>query len=97
MIRIDSTAATAAAAVPDRLARLKDSTAKLEGLFVEQMFKAMRETVPQDGIAGGGQGEEIFNSLLDQKLADDVPGQWHRGIADALFKELQGRVQSEPK
>lgn len=82
---------------PDRLAKLKDSTGKLEGLFVEQMFKAMRDTVPQDGLTNGGQGEDIFNSLLDQKMADEVPKQWHRGIADALFRELRDRVQPETK
>ena len=98
MTRIDAPSAAAAVnAVPDRLARLKDTSGKLEGVFVEQLFKAMRETVPQDGIADGGQGEEIFNGLLDQKLADEVPAQWHRGIASALVKELQSHVKPEAK
>ena len=97
MIRVDASSSIAPPTVPDKLARLKDTAGKLEGVFVEQMFKAMRETVPADGIASGGQGEDIFNSLLDQKLADDVPKQWHRGIADALFRELRGRVAPETK
>lgn len=97
MMRIDAPTAAGLPqpVAPDRLARLKDTSAKLEGVFVEQLFKAMRETVPQDGVADGGQGEEIFTSLLDQKLADEVPAQWKRGITDALVKELRPRVRPE--
>jgi flagellar protein FlgJ len=97
MTRVDAPSGAGLPAVPDRLARLKDASGKLEGLFVEQLFKAMRETVPHDGLTDGGQGEEIFNGLLDQKLADEVPSQWHRGIASALVKELRGHVQPEAK
>ncbi len=98
MTRIDAAAPAAAPSqVPDRLARLKDSAGKLEGVFVEQLFKAMRDTVPKDGLTDGGQGEEIFNGMLDQKFADEVPTQWHRGIASALVRELQDHVRPEPK
>lgn len=97
MTRIDAPTAAGLPQVPDRLARLKDSAGKLEGLFVEQLFKAMRETVPQDGLTDGGQGEEIFSGLFDQQLADQVPSQWHRGIASALVRELGDHVPSEAK
>jgi flagellar protein FlgJ len=79
------------------MTRMKQTTQKLEGVFVEQLFKSMRDTVPHDGVADGGQGEEIFSGMMDQKLADEVPQQWHRGIADALFRELRGHVQPETK
>lgn len=98
MTRIDAAASAGLAqpTVPERLARLKDTSGKLEGVFVEQLFKAMRDTVPQqDGIVDGGQGEEIFTGLMDQKLADEVPAQWKRGIADALMKELRPHVRPE--
>ncbi len=96
MTRIDApTAAGLPQPTTERLATLKQSAGKLEGLFVEQLFKAMRETVPQDGIADGGQGEDIFTSMMDQKLADDVPAQWQRGIASALVKELRPHVRPE--
>lgn len=97
MTRIDAASAAGLPAAPDRLASLKDSAGKLEGLFVEQLFKAMRDTVPQDGLTNGGQGEEIFSGLMDQSLADQVPAQWHRGIASALVRELGARVTPEAK
>jgi flagellar protein FlgJ len=97
MTRIDAAAPAGRPTVPDRLASLKDSAGKLEGIFVEQLFKAMQETVPQDGLTSGGQGEDIFRGMLDQKIADDVPSQWHRGIASALVRELSVHVRSETK
>lgn len=97
MTRIDAPTAAGLPQVPDRLARLKDTSGKLEGLFVEQLFKAMRDTVPQDGLTSGGQGEDIFTGLMDQKLADEVPSQWHRGIASALVRELGDKVRPEAK
>ncbi|MBL8982503.1 MAG: flagellar biosynthesis protein FlgJ, partial [Gemmatimonadetes bacterium] len=44
---------------PDE-ARLADAVRQLEGVFVEQLFKAMRETVPTDGLTSGGAGEQMF-------------------------------------
>jgi flagellar protein FlgJ len=71
--------------------KLRDSVKALEGLFVQQLFKAMRETVPQqEGIVSGGAGEDIFTSLMDEHLAAETPKQWERGLAEALYRQLRG-------
>jgi flagellar protein FlgJ len=63
----------------------------LEGLFVQQLFKAMRETVPEgEGIVSGGSGEDIFTGLLDEHLAAETPGRWESGVAAALYRQLRG-------
>jgi len=57
---------------------------------VQQLYKAMRETVPQqEGIVSGGAGEDIFTGLLDQHLAAETPKQWEHGIAQALYRQLR--------
>lgn len=61
--------------------RLRETAAQLEGLFVRQLFAAMRATVPTDGITGGGAGEEMFTAMLHEELADVVPTRWERGLA----------------
>lgn len=78
--------------LPSPEARLREAVTQLEGVFVEQLFKAMRETVPQDGLTSGGAGEEMFTGLMDQHLAATVPAGWDHGLADALTRQLQGRL-----
>jgi flagellar protein FlgJ len=72
--------------------RLRAVAKQLEGVFVQQLFKAMRETVPQDGLASGGAGEEIFTGLMDERIATDVPGQWDRGIGESLYRQLRAAL-----
>lgn len=70
--------------------RLEQAVRQLEGVFVEQLFKAMRETVPEDGVISGGAGEDMFTSLLDQRMADLVPQQWSSSLAEALLQRFRG-------
>ena len=86
----------ASAPTPPRSAReqrdatLMKTASQLEGMFVQQLYKAMRETVPQqEGIVSGGAGEDIFTGLLDQHLAAETPKQWEHGIAQALYQQLR--------
>ena len=76
-------------------AKLRNAAGQLEGLFVQQLFKSMRETVPQgEGIVSGGTGEDIFTGLLDQHVAADTPKQWERGMAEALYRQLRGSASA---
>jgi flagellar protein FlgJ len=71
--------------------QLQKTAKQLEGVFVLQMLKAMRATVPKGGIADASNGEETFTSMLDQKIADKIPAQWKHGITEALVRQLEGR------
>jgi flagellar protein FlgJ len=73
--------------------RLKKTAQQLEGLFVQQLYKSMRATVPQgEGVVDGGSGEEMFTGLMDEKLAADTPSQWEHGLASAAYRQLRGAV-----
>lgn len=74
---------------PPQDPRLVAAVRQLQGVFVEQLFKAMRETVPQDGVVHGGQGESMFTGLMDQHLAEAVPGQWSSELGDALLARFR--------
>jgi flagellar protein FlgJ len=41
-----------------------------EGLFVGMMMKSMRATVGKDKLTGGGHGEDVYSSMLDQEYAN---------------------------
>jgi flagellar protein FlgJ len=85
------TATPAAPPASEKDTALRKTARDLEGLFVQQLFKAMRETVPEgEGIVSGGAGEDIFTGLLDQHLAAETPRQWQSGIAEGLYRQLRG-------
>ncbi len=87
--RIDAVGGAGPVAPAPRDARLQQAVTQLEGVFVQQLYKAMRESVPQqEGIVSGGTGEEMFTALMDQHLAAETPRHWERGLSDALYRQL---------
>lgn len=85
-----TSAAPASPAASKEEEKLRKASNDLEGLFVSQLFKAMRETVPKDdGIVSGGSGEEIFTGLMDEHLAAETPKHWGGGISEALYRQLR--------
>ena len=76
--------------------RLKKTALQLEGLFVQRLFAAMRDTVPDDGIVAQSNGESTFTSLLDEKLSEKVPEQWNgqHSLANALYQQLRQHLPS---
>jgi flagellar protein FlgJ len=80
-------------------ASLRKTAKQLEGVFVQQLFKAMRDTVDTGGgIAPSGGGEAMFRDLLDQHVAERVPEEWdaQHSLAEKLYQQLRTRLaQSE--
>lgn len=77
-------------------AKLRKAAQQMEGAFVQQMYKTMRETVPTDGAFNGGAGEEMFTGLLDQHVASDTPMQWHgHGLSEAIYRQMRDAVHKQ--
>jgi peptidoglycan hydrolase FlgJ len=94
MNTIASGAASAPLAASEE-ARLRQAAKDLEGVFVGELFKAMRETIPEGGLTDGGMGEEMFTSMLDQHIAPQVSRSWQRSIGDALYQQLRGALNTQ--
>jgi flagellar protein FlgJ len=95
---IDSIGATATTppVTDTRDKKLKKAAEQLEGMFVQQLYKAMRDTVPQqEGIVSGGAGEDIFTGLMDQHLAAETPKHWDNGLSKALYRQLHRGLPSD--
>ncbi len=75
---------------PDaREAAVRKAAADLQGLFIQQLYKTMRESVPDSGgLVEKSQGEEVFAGLMDEHLAADTGTRWHRGLGDAIYRTL---------
>lgn len=61
---------------------------EFEAMFAGFMVKSMRETVGKDSLTGGGHGEEVFRSMLDQEYAQAIAAQGTLGIAKNIENQL---------
>jgi flagellar protein FlgJ len=80
---------------PDEDARLRKTASQMEGLFVQKMFAAMRETVDsEDGVLPQSSAEDTFTQLLDEKFSEQVPAQFagSHSLAQALYNQLRQRL-----
>jgi flagellar protein FlgJ len=74
--------------------RLAAATRLLEASFYQQLFKELRNTVPSDGLTSGGQGEDVFSTLMDQHLAEVSAGRSDRGLGRALYRRFVSAVSA---
>ncbi len=68
---------------------------EFEQFFIAQMLEHMFAGIPTDGPFGGGNGESIFRSLLNNEYARNISRAGGVGIADAVLKEILRLQESE--
>lgn len=81
---------------PDNEAKkdeLKKACKEFESIFIFQLIKSMRKTVEKNGLIDGGKGEEIFQSMLDQRYAEKMGETEELGLANELYKQLSRRYK----
>lgn len=69
-------------------AEIKRVAEEFQSLFIEMMLKSMRNTVKQDSLTGGGQGEEVYGSLLDREYAMAISRRGGIGLAEMMEKQI---------
>lgn len=74
--------------------RLKEACAEFESLFIYQLMKQMRKTIVKSGLTGGGKGEEIFTSMMDEELSKQMSSRQGLGLKDVLIEQLTGRREN---
>lgn len=72
-----------------QLLQAKKVSRDFEALVVGMMLKSMRETVGKDKLTGGGHGEEVYRSMLDQEYAAvSVKRGGGMGLAKMIEKDI---------
>lgn len=67
---------------------LREATQQFESLFISQLMKSMRDTVPQSQLLSAGTGQQLFREMLDQEIAGRVSQSGGIGIGEMLFQQL---------
>ena len=76
---------------PDRVRLIAED---FESVFIAQMFNAMFQGIPTDGLTKGGPSERIFRNMMVTEVAKQTAHTQSIGIADAVetqLREIGGR------
>ncbi len=74
---------------------LRAAAQQFEAVFMQMVFKAMREATPSDGLFDSEQ-TRMFQQLHDQQIAGDLAtGGGGTGLAEAIFRQLGGEAMEQ--
>lgn len=68
--------------------RLRQACEEFESVFKYELLKSMRRTVEKCDLFGGGYGEQVYESLLDQELAKRTSGGAGNSLASLLYDQF---------
>ena len=74
------------------IARLEQTCAQFESLFINYILKSMRSTVPGGDFFGDKNGGEIVRSMFDDSLSKEIAKGGGMGLGQVLFEQLRDRA-----
>ncbi len=81
---------------PDKKAKLKEACEGFEAVFIGQMLKEMRKSVPKDGLLHG-KYEDQYVSMFDEELSKTLAKQGGIGLSEFMQRQLAERDPKTPK
>ena len=68
---------------------LHEACRGFESIFLDAMLKSMRKTIPEDKLFGDGNGMDIYTSMHDQYLAQNISENGSGiGLEDFFYKQI---------
>lgn len=68
--------------------KLRKACADFEAIILQKMLTLMRESVPKSGLLETGFAQDMFQSLHDQELAQQLTKGKGMGLGDKLYRDL---------
>lgn len=73
---------------PQKMAAAKTAAKNFEAFFVTSMLESMYAGMKPDSMFGGGPGEEMYRSLLNQEYGKSIAARGTMGIAHNILAEM---------
>jgi len=64
------------------------SAKEFESVFISQFLGSMFSGIPTDGPFGGGEGEEMFRSMMVNEYGKSIEARGGFGLASAVSRQL---------
>jgi len=77
------------------LESLRQSTREFEAIFVNEMFKAMRKTIPEGGLFEKDMSTDIYQEMIDMELARSSSDGDGLGLGKAMFDQLSPLIENK--
>jgi flagellar protein FlgJ len=72
---------------------LMEACEGFEAIFTKTMLDSMRDTLPGNALFPKSNGQDIFESMRDQQLAEDLSSAPHGvGIKEFLYNQLKSSL-----
>ncbi len=65
-----------------------ETAREFEAIFVQQVFKGMRRTIPDSGLLPRGNAEEIFYDMQDVEAAKQLTRHGGIGLSEMLIEQM---------
>ena len=69
--------------------KINSACEDMEALFIQNMFKEMRASIPKGGLTSGGKAEEMFTSMLDAEMAKTFSASGGIGLSSMVRRQLE--------
>lgn len=78
-------------------AELKQVSKNFESIFLQMLFKEMRNSVQKSDLFGNSQGMEFFESMHDEQLTQQLASAGGLGIGNMVYQKLKGAIVPHQK
>lgn len=75
--------------------KLKKVCADFESIFIAQMLKVMRQTIPKSGLLDGGSQQSMYLSLFDEELSKIFARNGGMGLEKMLYQKILNQLQNK--
>jgi peptidoglycan hydrolase FlgJ len=73
---------------------LKSACNDFEGIMLGMMYKEMKATIQKSDLMPEDSGTDIYDSMLDDQLMNEVSKSGGIGLAEVLYKQLSKNLDS---
>lgn len=77
-------------AVADEETKLRWAARQLETMFMQELFKGMRRTIPEGGLFERSFSLQTYQEMLDDELAKSMSLGGGIGLSEVILQQLRG-------
>ncbi len=77
------------------LQKLRKSCREFEAIYINEMYKTMRKSVPESGLFEKDMADTLYQEMLDMEMAKQTAAGTGMGIGKAMYEQLKEKHFSD--